>query len=177
MVNWVRKLVSPLSLLPSKWAAHLKSEPRKFKKPILSAFFHSMLVWFRFWLVGWLVFGKEKYVRKKLSHYLQIKHGKEEKRVHKCKCLVTFLIILWFCKLTGEGLIHSTYWVSWRTLKVVREKVNWFLSSRTMRHEVSMVVFLDNCILLPAALHFDSHFHSCFHEQQKYSLFFSLSLC
>lgn len=90
------------------------------------------------------------------------------------------MFVFFFCahvRYLNMGCLTQHTESSWTTLKVVEEKVNWFLSSGSIQHEVSMVVFLDNCMLLPAALHFDSHFHSCFHEQQKYSFFFSRSLC
>ena len=51
---------------------------------------------------------ERSYVKRKWSHYLQIKY---EKSVNNRKCQEKFLIILWFYNITGEGLPHSAYWV------------------------------------------------------------------
>lgn len=165
--------------------------PKKSSKPevrtsnlpelILNAFLHSMLVWFGLVFLFWgfcfvlcFCFSRKKKIGN-WSYCLQIKY------VNKMCTSINARKKSWSFygyvrKVEKVSLIQSIESCQ-RTWKVVREKVNWFLSSGTIRHEVSMGVFLDNCMLLPAALHFDSHFHSCFHEQQKYSLFFSLTLC
>lgn len=152
--NWVRR--APVSLKKS-------SKPEIQTHPSRNWFWaHSSTA---HWFVWWVFLGKQNYVRRKLSHYLQIKHGKQ--MCASVNARGNFWSFYSSVRELEKVPLVRCVESSWRTLKVVGEKVNWFLSSGTMRHEVSMVVFRDNCMLLPAALHFDSHFHSCFHEQQK----------